>query len=175
MQEIDIRGIFMIIRKKIWILLILITFLETITGYISCYVLEHEYKASIILMVGEKLDDGRTIEYSDILLNQNLVGTYGEIIKSRRIVSKVIENLDLNMKYEELTKKVNVLCKKDTQLVILEVKYNNPQLAAEIANEIASVFMNDIKELVKTDNVQLIDKATLGDDGLTGTSALSIN
>ena len=41
-------------------------------------------------------------------IDKNLVDTYAEIVKSRRVLAQVIEELDLDMSYEELSAKISV-------------------------------------------------------------------
>lgn len=161
MEEISLREIFFIIRK--WIGLIIGLFIITIvvSGVVSYYVLKPEYQTFTTLMVG-KPKDYRTeskIEYNDVILNQKLVSTYGEIVKSRVVTDKVIENLGLTLSFNSFRNKVNVNLVKDTEIIKIQVTDNNPILAADIANETAVVFMDSVKTIMNVENVQVIDKA----------------
>lgn len=99
------------------------------------------------------------ITQSDITVNKNLVSTYREIIKSRRILSPVIKNLDLDMKVEELSRKVTVTSVNDTELIIITVTDEKAKMAKKIANEIAEVFISDIPNIIPIDNISLVDEA----------------
>ena len=100
-------------------------------------------------MVG-KPKDYRTenaLEYNEILLNQQLVSTYGELVKSRAVADRVIDNLKLDLSYKQFTEKVNVNLVKDTEIIKLQVTDRDPALAAEIADETAEVFMDTVRTL----------------------------
>lgn len=99
------------------------------------------------------------ITQSDISVNKNLVSTYREIIKSRRILSKVIENLNLDMTEKELSSRVSVTSTNDTELIYISVIDEDKNIACNIANEIAEVFINDIPNMIPIENISLVDEA----------------
>ncbi|KPU27359.1 hypothetical protein TR13x_04560 [Caloranaerobacter sp. TR13] len=159
MEEIELREYFFILWKRAW-LIALITILSVVTsGIISYFVLEPEYQTFATLMVGKPKNSEDTIQYSDVLLNQKLVTTYGEIAKSRVVSKEVIKNLKLNLAPEELRKKINVTLVRDTEIIKIEVTDKDPELAAKIANELSNVFMKHVVKIMKIENVQVIDRA----------------
>lgn len=159
--EIDLREIFEIIRKRVWIIILLAVISVAVSGIISYFVLEPVYETSTTLMVSKPNNEEAMIQYSDVLLNQKLVKTYGEIIKSRNISRQVIEKLNLNITPKQLIQKIIVSPVKDTEIVQIKVSHTNPELAMDIANKLAEVFMKDVKRIMKVDNVQVIDKAEI--------------
>ena len=164
MEEISLREYFFILRKRLWLVILLTIVSVVVSGIVSYYVLEPEYQTFTTLMVGKPKDyqnvDNK-LEYNELLLNQKLVSTYGEIVKTRAVTDEVIEKLNLDMGYKEFKEKVNVNLVKDTEIIKLEVTDRNPELAAKIANETALVFMKNIKEIMMVENVQVIDEAQI--------------
>ncbi len=161
MEEISIKELFFILKKWIWLIIGLLVISMVISGVISFYVLDKEYQAFTTLMVGKPQDykSENTLEYSDLILNQKLVSTYGELIKTRAVSDKVIENLNLQINYGQFASKVNVSLVKDTEIIKIQVNDGDPALAADIANETAEVFMEKVKEIMRVENVQVIDPA----------------
>ena len=127
----------------------------------SYFVLDKEYETFTTLIVGKPKDyqGENNIEYNDIILNQRLVSTYGEIVKMRVVADKVIDNLKLPISYSEFGNKVSVELVQDTEIIKLKVVDEDPVLAADIANETAEVFMDSVKDIMLVENVQVIDKA----------------
>lgn len=164
MEEISLREYFFILRKRLWLVILLTIVSVVVSGIVSYYVLEPEYQTFTTLIVGKPKDyqnvDNK-LEYNELLLNQKLVSTYGEIVKTRAVTDEVIEKLNLDMGYKEFKEKVNVNLVKDTEIIKLEVTDRNPELAAKIANETALVFMKNIKEIMMVENVQVIDEAQI--------------
>lgn len=161
MEEISLRDLYLILRKWIALIIILPIIAVAIAGGLSYYVLEPEYETFTTLMVGRPKDyiSDNKIEYNELLLNQKLVSTYGEIVKSRLVTDEVINNLDLKISYESFRNKVNVSLVKDTEIIKIQVTDNSPELASKIANETALVFMEGVKTIMKIENVQVIDLA----------------
>ena len=157
MEEISLREYFLIIRNRIG-LIILLTVISVVTsGLVSFFVLKPEYQTFTTLIVGKPKDyqnvDNK-LDYNDLLLNQKLVSTYGELVKTRAVADEVIENLGLDISYKDFREKVNVNLVKDTEIIKLEVVDTDPILAAEIANETAQVFMENVKDIMMVENIQ---------------------
>lgn len=159
MEEIYIKELLLILRKRLWIIA-LVTFLCTAScGLVSYYILEPEYQAHTTLMIGKPEEYNNEIEYNDILMNQKLVSTYGEIAKSRIVTKELMSNLGLSLTYEELDNKIDVTLVKDTEIIKITVKDKQGEAAAQIANEIAKVFMKHVARIMKLENIQVIDMA----------------
>lgn len=161
MEEISLQELFFILRKRLWMIILFIVIGIVAAGLFSFYVLKPEYQTFTTLMVGKPKDYQveNKIEYNDLLLNQRLVHTYGVLVQSRDVSDKVIENLGLDMSFDTFSNKVSVNLVKDTEIIKIQVTDNDPVLAADIANETASVFMDSVKKFMKVENVQVIDEA----------------
>lgn len=163
-NEIDIRQLFRIIVKRMkWI--VLITMLAVIiSAGVSFYFLTPIYEASTTIMVNKTYSDNEIItqlQLNDLNLNMRLAETYSEIIKSRRVVTEVIEQMDLDFTYEELTRITDVSLVKNTEFINIKVTNSDPVLARDIANTLAEVFQIEVVEIMKVDNVQVLDASIL--------------
>ena len=129
---------------KYYFSLIVIVILFIILGavgswYYTDYIQVPMYKSQTSLVLTRAGDSTGSITQNDISLNKNLVATYREIIKSRRILSNVISNLNLDITEKELSDKVSVTSSNDTELIVISVVDKDSKLARDIANEIAKV------------------------------------
>jgi len=161
MEEIELRELIYVIWKRLWVIALITILSVTTSGLISYFVLEPEYQTFTTLMVGKQQTYNEDIQYNDILVNQKLVNTYGEIAKSRAVSSEVIRNLGLNITPELLSGRVNVSSVRDTEIIKIQANDNDPELAAKIANETAKVFMKHVVSIMKLENVQVIDRAEI--------------
>ncbi len=166
MEEISLTELFLILRKRIQII-ILITIISIVTSAIvSFFILDPQYQTFTTLMVGKPKDYqsyNDRLDYNEVLLNQKLVSTYGELVKTRAVADEVIRNLNLDISYETFKNKVNVNLVKDTEIIRLEVIDEDPELAVEIANETAEVFMKKVRNIMRVENIQVIDEAQIPD------------
>ena len=167
MEELDLKELLSVFLKdKLIILLIVIV--TTILGSIySFYLVTPKYEASTTLILGRinnstsetKTSTTDQITQSEISINSNLVSTYSELIKSRTLIQKVIDNLKLNLTESSVRNSISVSRISDTELIEITVKNEDGKLASKIANEIAKVFSSKVEEVYNISNVYIIDKA----------------
>ena len=117
------------------------------------------YKSQTSLVLTRSNNSNSGITQNDISLNKNLISTYREIIKSRKILSKVIKNLNLYMTEKELSKRINVTSANDTELIVISVIHEKGRISRNIANEIAKVFEKEITSIYNIENTSIVDEA----------------
>lgn len=142
-----------------FIFVILFIVMGVVGSYVYTYYIQVPIYRSQTSLVLTKTNGSTTITQNDINLNKNLVSTYREIIQSRRILDKVIKNLDLDVDYKELAQNVSVDSVNDTELIVISVYNKDNELAKKIADEIANVFKTEITTIYNIENVSIIDKA----------------
>ena len=156
--------------KKVFKHLFLIISLTIVLGLgsfaYSRFVVTPTYNANATMIISSssKNDDQQelaNIDFYQIQANKALISTYSEIVKSKGIADQVIKNLSLNMGYEEFSKKVSIEPVKDTQIISVNVVDSVPARAMDIANETANIFKSSIGDIMKVDNVQILDGATI--------------
>ena len=163
-REIDLLQLWHIIKSKL-ILILLISLIFAVGSYaFSRFVVVPKYRAETSLIISQR--DNKTnitndIQFNELKFNQELVDTYSEIIKTRNVSKIVIENLNLDISNEEFSSKVSVSPKNNTEIFSLSVMDTIPERALDIANETALVFKEAVKEIMKLDNVQILDEAML--------------
>ena len=163
MEEINVTELLMYYLSKIFIVIIFIIMGILGSWYYTAKMQVPMYKSETSLVL-TRTNENTAITQTDITLNKNLVSTYREIIRSRRILSKVIENLDLDLTEKELKNKVGVASANDTELIVISVKDEDASLAKLIANEIAKVFKEEITEIYSIENISIVDKAVKAKD-----------
>ncbi len=142
------------------ILVILFVFIGLAGSYIYTYYIQVPVYQSQTSLVLAKTDGGNnTITQNEVNLNKNLLSTYRQIVKSRRILDTVIDNLKLDTNYQELSKQVSVNNVSDTELILISVVNEDKRVSRKIANEIAKVFKKEIIDIYNIENVSIIDKA----------------
>lgn len=158
MEEINLKELGNYFLSHIMIILSVITVI-LIVGCIYSVVIKKPLYHGTTSIVLVNQNNGNTITNSDIQVNRNLVETYTQIIKSRKILSTVISQLGLTYSESALAGNVSVSAITDTDIIKISVSDENNQLAADIANEIARVFMEDIKTRYNLQNVSVLDEA----------------
>lgn len=161
-EDIDIKRILEIIfSKKIFIILIIL--LSITLGYVySYYYKQPEYKSSVtILLVADENKTDKELTQTDLSINSSLISTYSSIAKSTNVMQKTIDNLDLDMSASKLQKNVEATQIDKTQFLKITVKNGNTETAKNIANELAKVFTEQIKEIYNIENISIVDEAEI--------------
>lgn len=167
-EELDLLELFYVFwKKKIWLIIAVIWGAAMGVVY-TRYMVEPKYSSSVTLILSKPTTEVATdiyntpeggITQSDIILNQNLISTYREIMESRRVSKAVIEKLSLNMSYAEFKKCINVSSVKDTDVIKLSITTTEPELSAKIATEMINVFSEEVVKIYNIKNVSIIDEA----------------
>jgi len=87
-------------------------------------------------------------------------GTNVLVTPAQEEVSKQSNKKGYKLSVDDLKDMVSISSQNNSQVFSIDVKSNNPQLSANIANEVADVFKDKIGNFMKINNVSIIDKAT---------------
>ncbi len=160
MEEINLNELFKYFKKFI-LFVIVVTFVAFIGGMIYAARFKVPmYKSSSTLIVATAESDSGTTT-TDITLNQKLVETYKEIIKSRSILEDTIELLKLDLSYEQLASNLTVSSITNTDVLKISVSNVSPIDAQNITETIIEIFTKEVKELYKIENIKILDQANL--------------
>ena len=160
MEEINILELFKYLKKKL-LIISLITILFLLIGVIYTYNYQvPKYKSETTLLLLKAVDKKDTsYTQSDILMNQNLVTTYSEIIKSKKVLNKVIDELNLSVSFSDLSEMITVQSQKNSILINITVITEDKKESKDIANSVANIFSEEIKQLLNMENVGIVDTA----------------
>jgi len=98
-----------------------------------------------------------------------LIKDYKEIITSRSFLKKVKSDLMIDtpsikkLSIDDIASKISVVNKTDTRIMDIGVSDKEPKLTAKIANMVAQDFKIKAAEILKMENVTIIDEATVPD------------
>lgn len=160
MEEIDIKELFNYIKEKIWVVGIAIVLSLTISVIYTQAIKKPIYKSSTTyVLISDSGNEGITT--SEVALNEKLIATYKEIIKSRNILEKVITKLNLEYTTAELAKNISVQQVSTSSMIKITVSDNDPVLAQKIANTIGEEFSIEIESLYKISNLGMVDPALI--------------
>lgn len=168
MEEIDLKEVmYFILKRKIFVILLII--IGIILGFIyTKFFVTPMYSANttVVLSKINSSTDGNleqinntSITQNDITLNSKLVETYSEIMKSRAVAQDVIARLNLNIKEESIMKNTSVTTKDDTEMLKIQVANEDKNVAANIANALADVFKDKVRDIYNIENVTVVDTA----------------
>ena len=169
MEEFDLKRFAKLaMAKKVYIIIIMIIAISVGLFY-SYFLVTPKYKSRTTLLLAqineEKIYENtvKQSEITDLSMTSTLLEPYISIIESEKVIEKVINNLNVNMTYDQMKRMVSV-AEENTAMLSISVVSNDAEFAAKVANEIARVFTEESKEIFSITNVNVIDIAKVQDN-----------
>ncbi|MDE5413777.1 YveK family protein [Alkalihalobacterium chitinilyticum] len=145
-KEINLRELYIILKKRFWIVII-ITFIAGIAGYF-----QNSTHTTLLYQTSSRIIVGANADY---------MNTLRVIMRDTIIMEKVIEELDLKKSPERLAGQITVDSIDNSQVVRITVVDTDPVLAADIANTTATIFKNEIGNIVNFNDVSYLSEAKI--------------
>ena len=124
------------------------------------FLMAPQYESSAMMIVNTRQDANANVTSDQINSATRLVETYSIIVKSDTVLSRVIDDLGLNLNYGELKDKVTVKSVNSTQVMEISVEDADPAAAQIICQKITQVCPELIKDAVEAGSVKLISAAS---------------
>lgn len=160
MEEIDLKELFDFIKNKIGLLVVIAVSICLLGCVYGLFIQKPMYQSYTTIILGSNENtSSQTITQNDITINKNLVDTYAEIVKSKRVLNQVIEALNLNISYEDLANQITVSAVNNTEIIKITVTDSNSKRAKNIANSTAKFFSKEVVKLFNMNNVNILDEA----------------
>lgn len=164
-DEIDLRQLLYMLLKRWWIIVTSTVLCVLIGAIITLYFMKPTFESYTTLFVGREISQSDTtaennMNSDEINVNSRLVDDYRGIAVSRRVIEEVIDNLKITKSYEEISSRITVKQKQsDTRIFSITYTDTDKTNIKEIVNEVARVLIVKAEEIVKVENLQVIDWA----------------
>ena len=155
----ELKHILDILRKRLWFIILLPIIITGLYATIKAANYQPIYESYTTLYIIDKTEES-SITYENIMISEQLVKDYRELIKSKAVTSKVIEELGIeDISHGGLINNINASFKNDTRILEIRVRDHNPQRVKMITDKVSEVFIKKAIELMNIDNVNIIDYA----------------
>jgi capsular polysaccharide biosynthesis protein len=167
-SEMTIEQIFRVLWKRLPLIVLLACLGGVLSGVYSWQYLSNVYQTNSMVMVSSTknstistVSTDQQLDASDYYLNLQLVNSYSVLCKTNRVLDQVISELGLPMTAAQLSSMISVTSVKDTEIINIYVTGGDPALTQSICNTLTTVFQKEVISIMKMDNVQVIDTASL--------------
>ena len=158
-ETISLQDIFYTLKKRIGLITVTTIAAIIIAAIISFFMITPMYQATTQILVNQQNTPSQQVTTSEIQTNLQLINTYSEIIKSPAILDIVIAELDLDLTASQLSSKIAVSNANTSQIVSVSVQDANHAVATDIVNTVSDVFKEEVIDLMKVDNVNILSPA----------------
>lgn len=152
--EIDLIEVFFVLLHHWRSILLAILLGATLMAAYHTYFVKPVYSASAEFYI---TNTDSVISLSDLNLGSALTADYQNIVKSRAVLNKVIQDLGLDTNYRELGKLITVSNPSDTHIIRITVQTSDLALSRDIVNDLLTVSIERIYQVVGTNEPTIID------------------
>ena len=152
--EIDLLEIFYLLRSKWKEIFLAILVGALIFGAYHTFMVKPSYQADASIYI---TNNDSMITFSDLQLSAALTDDYANIIKSRTVLNRVIDELQLDLNYKQLGDLVSVSNPDSTHIVDIKVTCDNPELSRNITNALLNISVSQIYQIIGSSEPTVID------------------
>lgn len=163
-MEIDLMELLMVLVHDLWVIILAAVIVGGAAFTFSRFVITPTYESTTRILVLNRQDTGSSsLTYSDLQLGTSLTKDYPELIQSRYVVEKVIEDFGLDTTYESFIGKVEVTTKSDSRIIDITITDPDPLLAKELADALRDIAAERIVEVTDIQAVNMVDEGNIPD------------
>lgn len=156
-MEIDLIEILYALKKRALIILAALLAGALIAGVYTKLMITPLYSATSTVLVISK--ETTLTSIADLQFGSQLTKDYSMLITSRSVLEEVLDNLGLDMGYGALKGNVSINNPSETRILQITVTNPDPQLAKELADELASVSSEYIGDKMEVVPPKIIEEA----------------
>lgn len=153
-MEIDLLEIFYLLKSKWKEIFLALLVGALIFGAYHTFLVKPSYQADASIYI---TNTESALSFSDLQLSSALTDDYANIIKSRTVLNRVIEELDLNLDYKQLAKLVAVSNPDSTHIVDIKVTCDDPEMSRNITNALLNISVSQIYQIIGSGEPTVID------------------
>jgi len=163
-EEIDLREYVRIVRRRLWLILLMVLGCTTGAAYISyaTYVPLYSAQTKVYVNNADALDpfSRGAMTIGQMSANNSVIETYKEIIRTPIIMDKVVERYpQLDVSTEELIRSVSVHALNNTSVMIISVTSLSHERAVMMVNAITDVFVTELPKISPGHSAVLLTEA----------------
>lgn len=153
--EIDLKELFYVLMSKIWIIILVTAIGFGVSVGYTTLLVEPIYSSTSMLYVMTKSTSITSL--TDLQVGSSLTQDYQVFIKSRPVVDKVIESLELDMNYEEFVSNVTVENPANTRFIYITVDHTDAYMAKTIVDKLTDVSAERMGTIMETEKPNVAD------------------
>lgn len=147
-----------------------------IASIYTTFFMKQDYEATVKVFIGKQKFQNTMESYNneEITLYQRLITTYSEVIKSKKLINKSINESKINslnevdgkIEYESVIRDLTVNPITNTQIIELKYTSKNPQQSYNLLYSMTENLIAYSKELYPTVNIKVLEQVNVSNGNL---------
>lgn len=159
-NELDLSQLYKLFKKNIRLIVITAIIGAIIALVVTIFFIDKKYASETRIYLTPKVSDQGIVDNTTISSNNLLVNSYVSIIQGKNILTKVAADLKLS-NVNEVSKSLTVTNEKDTQIISVVAKTDNPTKSKQIAETTVEIFFTEMKDKLQISNMTIVDAAEI--------------
>lgn len=173
-QVISISEILDAVKKR-WKIIALTTVLATVvSGVFSFFVISPTYEASTKIFIGKEGAESEGYNSNDVSMYQNLLKTYSELIKTKDLVNRAIDNSEYDLGVNSALNSITVNTVTGTQMLQISYQSKSPSIAKNMLESVTNEFITVAQELVPNGNVKVLESVELPENPVAPNKVMNV-
>lgn len=148
--EINVKDLLCYMKKK-WLLLVFIPLLSAIISFsFFNFLATPQYESSSMIYITSGSGSVVQSMLSELQAGTALTADYKTLATSQPVLEQVIEDLNLDMTYEELGEMVSTENPENTRILSITVRSQNAKNARIIVNDLTKIVVDKIADIMNT-------------------------
>lgn len=164
-EEIDLKELFFELLSKGWILITSIIAGAVIAALYTFVCVTPMYESTSSLYILSKTTTLTSL--TDLQMGTQLTQDYMVLAKSRNVVEDVIQELELDMTYEEFLETVTINNESNTRILTLSVRNADPYMAKTIVDKYAEITAKKTADVMATEIPNIVDSGVVAENPVT--------
>ena len=160
-KQINLMDLLRLYMRRWWCLVVAMIIGGLLSGLFTTFFITPMYVSGGSLYAENTTDIVTTttdINLSEVMVRQELVKTYAEVLTSNVFMKEVATTSGLGYNHEQILKMVSMTDKSNTEILVITVTSANPQHAYIIAQTIINLASEQIMAIVEGGNVKILDE-----------------
>lgn len=157
--EIDLRSIFLAMKQRVLVIIASALLLGCVSCLFTMLFITPKYSSSATMLVLPREDN--TTAVSELQAGTQLTNDYAVLLTSRPVLESVINELSLDMTYQQLNGTITVENPQDTRLLQITVENPDPEAARDIVNQLAATASAYIGDNMEVEAPKVIEQGEI--------------
>lgn len=157
-KEIDLVLMAKAIWKKLWLVILAAVLVGGLAFIGTKLFIKPVYRSSFTAYVNNKKEvDLNSLTAQDIAASKSLAHTFEEVIKSKSVLVKAAESIDLNYSYSQLSKMISTSISNETEIITVSADTGEPELSYKLADAVREYSLAYTAEIIEGSSMKIID------------------
>lgn len=156
---IDLLDLAGALLHRWWMILLGLIIGAVAVGTITVTLIAPKYQATSMIYISNKTTSITSL--ADLQIGSQLAVDFQIVATTREVVESVIDQLGLNMTYEQLKKSVEITNPSGSHILKIQATSTDPVIAASISNTLADELRTRIATVMNTEEPSMVERAVV--------------